>query len=370
MWALSDFSDGLWLTGGKRKAIKAFNTSIAKKEIMAGPNYQNKGDENGDGFTSSSSEWEPYISSAKTKAKKVKLERYKRPYSRSNSTIITPSNKAAAVSAVPISIQSDRLEPNQSQNKSNSTINNTINLRDTIQKFHRLDDTFIELLELIKQLKLALGYCKMPLQSTVNLASAGQAVPVGPNFTTHDGLQGSSRPSNQSLNESKQNDNNISENEEFNRSDDNVLITYKYNTVSGQTTQENEEMEQEWVPIGFGKTMIHKDQYKKINWKSYTTATRSLLVALFPRKVLATHSLTGKPSPAFRNKAAKMCLDQNKISAVIMEVVNRFKVRENFVRNIITIKCADECKMWKARCKRNASENKENLENKEYTENE
>ncbi|CAB3234188.1 unnamed protein product [Arctia plantaginis] len=349
----------------KRKALEALNTSIVKKEIMAGPNYQHERDENGDGFSSSSSEWEPYISSAKTKAKKVTLERYKRSYSRSNSTIITPSNKAAAVSDVPISFQNDRLEANQSQNKpvTDSTINNTINLRDTIQMFYRIDDTFTELLEMISQLKLALGYCEMPLQPTVNLDSARQAVPVTPNLIADDGLQDSSRSSNQSLDESKQNDNNISENEEFNRSDDNVLITNKYNTVSGKTTQENEAVEQDWVPIGGGQTMIHKDQYKKINWKSYTTATRTLLLALFPRKVLATHSLTGKPSPAFRNKPAKMSLDQNKISAVILEVVNRFKVRENLVRNIITTKCADECKMWKTRCKKNASKNKENTEN-------
>lgn len=129
------------------------------------------------------------------------------------------------------------------------------------------------------------------------------------------------------------------------------------------------------MPIGSGKTLIHKDKYKKVNWKSYTIATRTLLLATFPRRlvikfynsilfitettkiywfsyfcaveisllytflnyfyfsrILATHSLTGKRSPAFQNKPAKMCLDPKIVSDVIMEITSRFRVKENLVR--------------------------------------
>ncbi|CAG9788804.1 unnamed protein product [Diatraea saccharalis] len=107
--------------------------------------------------------------------------------------------------------------------------------------------------------------------------------------------------------------------------------------------------ENEWVPIGSGKTFIHKEKFRKVKWTSYTIATRSLLLALFPRRTLATHSLTGKKSPAFQNKPAKMCLDPKKISDIIIEVMDRFDVKENLVRSIITTKCADESKMFRTR---------------------
>ncbi|XP_038222500.1 early boundary activity protein 2-like [Zerene cesonia] len=144
-----------------------------------------------------------------------------------------------------------------------------------------------------------------------------------------------------------------SESEESNRSDDNVLISNKYikarsNSVSPRAQENSKD---EWIPIGSGKTLIHKDKYRKVNWKSYTIATRTLLLATFPRRILATHSLTGKRSPAFQNKPAKMCLDPKIVSDVIIEITSRFKVKENLVRSIITTKCADECKMYKMRLK-------------------
>ncbi|CAK1555710.1 unnamed protein product [Leptosia nina] len=139
--------------------------------------------------------------------------------------------------------------------------------------------------------------------------------------------------------------------EESNRSDDNVLITNKYKTVQTINNEKKakDKAQQEWVPIGSGKTLIHKDKYRKVNWKSYTIATRTLLLASFPRRILATHSLTGKRSPAFQNKPAKMCLDPKIVSDVIIEITSRFNVKENLVRSIITTKCADEAKMLKMR---------------------
>ncbi|XP_013180186.1 PREDICTED: uncharacterized protein LOC106126850 [Papilio xuthus] len=149
---------------------------------------------------------------------------------------------------------------------------------------------------------------------------------------------------------------------ESNRSDDNVLISNKYARADVRNPTTENITEEEWIPIGSGKTLIHKDKYKKVNWKSYTIATRTLLLATFPRRILATHSLTGKRSPAFRNKPAKMCLDPKIVSDVIMEITSRFRVKENLVRSIITTKCADECKMFKLRMK-HKNKQEQNQEN-------
>lgn len=99
------------------------------------------------------------------------------------------------------------------------------------------------------------------------------------------------------------------------------------------------------VPIGSGRTLVSKTMYDKINWKSYTMATRKLLMAVFPRNILATHSLTGKSSPAFQNKPPKLCLDPRKVSDIVMTVTQICNVKENLVRSAITVKCADENKM-------------------------
>ncbi|XP_023937122.2 putative uncharacterized protein DDB_G0287265 isoform X2 [Bicyclus anynana] len=160
--------------------------------------------------------------------------------------------------------------------------------------------------------------------------------------------------------EMNENDSEKSRSEDSNRSDDNVLISNKYSKVretGDDQNQQNVDKQNnvshneldEWVPIGSGKTLIHKDKFRKVNWKSYTIATRTLLLATFPRRILATHSLTGKRSPAFQDKPAKMCLDPKIVSDIIIEITSKFNVKENLVRSAITTKCADECKMFKMR---------------------
>ncbi|GBP90675.1 Protein insensitive [Eumeta japonica] len=101
------------------------------------------------------------------------------------------------------------------------------------------------------------------------------------------------------------------------------------------------------VPIGTGTTLVPKEVYSKINWKSYTMATRKLLMAVFSRRTLATHSLTGKASPAFLSKPAKLCLDPEKVSDIVMTVTANSHVKGSLVRSAITTKCADENKMLK-----------------------
>lgn len=55
------------------------------------------------------------------------------------------------------------------------------------------------------------------------------------------------------------------------------------------------------VTIGNNGTTVPRHILANINWNSHTSATRRLLIAKFTREVLATHSLTGKPSPGKLN---------------------------------------------------------------------
>ncbi|KAI5642049.1 BEN domain-containing protein [Phthorimaea operculella] len=66
-------------------------------------------------------------------------------------------------------------------------------------------------------------------------------------------------------------------------------------------------------------------------------------------EVLATHSLTGKPSPAFPDKPAKKKLDAARVNDIIQTVCDNCNVEENLVRFSITTKCADESKMRRTR---------------------
>lgn len=53
----------------------------------------------------------------------------------------------------------------------------------------------------------------------------------------------------------------------------------------------------EEVILGTNGTTVARSVLVNINWNSHTAATRRLLRAKFSREILATHSLTGKPSP-------------------------------------------------------------------------
>ncbi|XP_069361259.1 protein insensitive-like [Maniola hyperantus] len=103
------------------------------------------------------------------------------------------------------------------------------------------------------------------------------------------------------------------------------------------------------VPIGDGNAQVPARLIKNLDWTSYTNATRKLLTAVFTRKVLATHSLTGKPSPAFPDKPAKKKLDPVLVNDIVQTVVEKCRVPENVVRTSITTKCADESKMFRTR---------------------
>ncbi|XP_063537536.1 protein insensitive-like [Cydia strobilella] len=103
------------------------------------------------------------------------------------------------------------------------------------------------------------------------------------------------------------------------------------------------------VQIGHGYASVPTRILSQINWSSYTAATRKLLAAVFSRRVLATHSLTGKSSPAFPGKPAKKQLDPRLVDDIVQVVVERCGVPASRVRTIITTKCADENKMFRNR---------------------
>ncbi|XP_050072521.1 uncharacterized protein LOC126560608 [Anopheles maculipalpis] len=106
------------------------------------------------------------------------------------------------------------------------------------------------------------------------------------------------------------------------------------------------------VAIGSNNTMVSKSVLDNIKWVSYKFATRKLLLAVFPREVLATHSLSGRPCPTQFNstgKPVKRALDPHIVADVVELIMKKFRVDESNVRAVITNKCADENKMLQKR---------------------
>ncbi|KAH8412866.1 hypothetical protein KR009_006355, partial [Drosophila setifemur] len=111
----------------------------------------------------------------------------------------------------------------------------------------------------------------------------------------------------------------------------------------------NQSMDNVMVSIGPNNTCVPASIFENINWAASSLATRKLLVSIFDRETLATHSMTGKPSPAFKDqhKPLKQMLDPLKIQDIIFAVTHKCNASEKEVRNAITTKCADENKMMK-----------------------
>ncbi|CAH2231604.1 uncharacterized protein LOC120631172 [Pararge aegeria] len=103
------------------------------------------------------------------------------------------------------------------------------------------------------------------------------------------------------------------------------------------------------VSLGSGNVTVPAKVMADIDWTSYTSATRNLLQAVFPRKVLATHSLTGKQSPAFKNKPPKKLLEPQLVDDIVFTVSKKCGVPKRIVRSCITTKCTDEAKLYRNR---------------------
>ncbi|XP_034472945.1 early boundary activity protein 2 [Drosophila innubila] len=106
--------------------------------------------------------------------------------------------------------------------------------------------------------------------------------------------------------------------------------------------------------LGPNGTRISGQQYGQIFWTDAPVATRCLLAAVFSSDELATHTLTGKPSPAFygRERPAKKMLDQRRVDDIVVSVRNRTGGKERNIRATITTKCADTAKKYKRRAKK------------------
>lgn len=144
-------------------------------------------------------------------------------------------------------------------------------------------------------------------------------------------------------------------------------LQYKLPTrrSSSAVKEETPSKDHVMVSIGPNNTCVPASVFENINWSVSSLATRKLLVAIFDRETLATHSMTGKPSPAFKDqhKPLKQMLDPAKIQDIIFAVTRKSNASEKEVRNAITTKCADENKMMKIqkgkRCSIGDKENRE-----------
>ncbi|KAK1169908.1 protein insensitive-like [Acipenser oxyrinchus oxyrinchus] len=76
-------------------------------------------------------------------------------------------------------------------------------------------------------------------------------------------------------------------------------------------------------------------------------ATKELCCAVFGWKILATHSLTGKTSNAFRNKEAKPSLDPGKTADIIHFINAKTGMEKKIIKQAISQKCSDEEKISK-----------------------
>ncbi|XP_028165557.1 early boundary activity protein 2-like isoform X2 [Ostrinia furnacalis] len=119
-----------------------------------------------------------------------------------------------------------------------------------------------------------------------------------------------------------------------------------------QTEMARRMLDPRMVPIGDGSVYVPRDFLMCIDWTSYTKATRSLLTSVFPRRMLATHSLTGKPPPGFPNMARKKKLPSKFIDDIVYCVAEKCGVSARLVRTIITMKCTNSSKCERKKLKK------------------
>ncbi|XP_017075030.1 protein insensitive [Drosophila eugracilis] len=144
-------------------------------------------------------------------------------------------------------------------------------------------------------------------------------------------------------------------------------VKIRNGSLTDLSKNQQQNMDNVMVSIGPNNTCVPASVFENINWSVSSLATRKLLVSIFDRETLATHSMTGKPSPAFKDqdKPLKRMLDPQKIQDIIFAVTHKCNASEKEVRNAITTKCADENKMMKIQnVKRRSSGIKHEKENR------
>lgn len=120
-------------------------------------------------------------------------------------------------------------------------------------------------------------------------------------------------------------------------------------TINNLKEETNQDTCMDVTILGPNGTTVPTSVYLKLYNSTASLATRLLLSTVFGREILATHSLTGKESPAFKGleKPPKKQLDPLIVEDIIT-AVSQFgngSIRE--IRLAITTKCADENKMMR-----------------------
>ncbi|XP_055919989.1 protein insensitive-like isoform X2 [Eupeodes corollae] len=140
---------------------------------------------------------------------------------------------------------------------------------------------------------------------------------------------------------------------------ENSMVEHMYAQIAktpiSKAQQKSRKSEGPLVSIGPNDTKVPAAEFEKLTWSSASIATRKLLGFIFDRETLATHSMTGKASPAFKDldKPVKRKLDSKAIEDVIFVVTKKCGVSAKEVRSAITTKCADENKMLKLKALKN-----------------
>ncbi|XP_017774117.1 PREDICTED: uncharacterized protein LOC108560907 [Nicrophorus vespilloides] len=104
-----------------------------------------------------------------------------------------------------------------------------------------------------------------------------------------------------------------------------------------------------YIYFGQNNTRIPKDVFFSIDWTCYKLATRRLLLEIFPKNVLATHSLSAKEGTKFmqRIKSPKPVLNVKIIEDIISVVCEKCKCTPTLVRTAIAYKCGNVSKRMK-----------------------
>ncbi|KAL0821886.1 hypothetical protein ABMA28_005286 [Loxostege sticticalis] len=96
---------------------------------------------------------------------------------------------------------------------------------------------------------------------------------------------------------------------------------------------------------------------KTINWNVFKIATRTLR-SVFGTRVLDTHNLTGKVSPAFPDRMPKAKLGEALVNGIVQTVAERCNLTDNIVHTYITIKCTDAGKWLRKQLEKRMQQNK------------
>ncbi|KAL3272121.1 hypothetical protein HHI36_022584 [Cryptolaemus montrouzieri] len=123
------------------------------------------------------------------------------------------------------------------------------------------------------------------------------------------------------------------------------LLNDKPQTIEeGMDLDEDEKEDNEMVILGPGGTAVSKHEYAKmkIGDVKYTIAVRKLLRSLFSASELATHSQTGKESPAFKGlKQRKPQLNPVIVNDIRVHISSSYSLDVSHVNKAITIALAD-----------------------------